>query len=73
MKDIKFDYALESPSIYEYFPKNILERIVSSDKKILILDLDETLIHTDFEEEFDYLKQFIDYEIDFYMIINFIR
>ena len=53
MKDIKFDYALESPSIYEYFPKNILERIVSSDKKILILDLDETLIHTDFEEEFE--------------------
>jgi Dullard-like phosphatase family protein len=53
MKDIKFDYALESPSIYENFPKNILERIVSSDKKILILDLDETLIHTDFEEEFE--------------------
>ena len=33
-------------------------------------DMDEK---NDFEEEFDYLKQFIDYEIDFYMIINFIR
>ena len=33
-------------------------------------DIDE---NNDFKEEFDYLKQFIDYEIDFYMIINFIR
>lgn len=53
MKDIKFDYALESPLIYANYPKNILESITSSDKKILILDLDETLIHTDFEEIFE--------------------
>ena len=33
-------------------------------------DMDE---NNDFDEEFDYLKQFIDYKIDFYMIINFIR
>ena len=64
MKDIKFDYALESPLLYEYFPKNILERIVSSNKKILLLDLDETLIHTDFEEEFDEDKY--DAKISFY-------
>ena len=64
MKDIKFDYALESPLLYEYFPKNILELIVSSNKKILLLDLDETLIHTDFEEEFDEDKY--DAKISFY-------
>ena len=64
MKDIIFDYALESPLLYEYFPKNILERIVSSNKKILLLDLDETLIHTDFEEEFDEDKY--DTKISFY-------
>jgi len=52
MKDIHFDDALESPSIYEHFPKKILEKIVKSDKKLLLLDLDETLIHADFDEEF---------------------
>ena len=52
MKDINFDYALESPLIYKYFPQKILEHIAKSNKKILILDLDETLIHADFGEEF---------------------
>ena len=52
MTNIKFDYALESPSIYENFPKNVIERLSLSDKKILVLDLDETLIHADFDEEF---------------------
>ena len=52
MSNIKFDYALESPSIYENFPKNVIERLSLSDKKILVLDLDETLIHADFDEEF---------------------
>ena len=52
MVNIKFDYALESPSLYENFPKNVIERLSLSDKKILVLDLDETLVHADFDEEF---------------------
>ena len=52
MKNIKFNYALDSPLLYEKFPKEIIERISLSDKKILLLDLDETLIHADFNEEF---------------------
>ena len=52
MKNLKFNYALESPLLYENFPKNKIERISKSDKKILLLDLDETLIHADFNEEF---------------------
>ena len=43
---INFEYALEDPNIYEGVPK------ISSQKKILLLDLDETLIHADFDEEF---------------------
>jgi len=46
LQHIKFEYALEEPKISEGVP------ILSTNKKILILDLDETLIHADFEEEF---------------------
>ena len=53
MRNIKFDYALESSSIYENYPKKEIENISSSNKKILVLDLDETLIHADFDEEFE--------------------
>ena len=46
LKDINFEYALEDPKINEGVPK------LSFNKKILVLDLDETLIHADFDEEF---------------------
>ena len=46
LKDINFEYALEDPKINEGVPK------LSFNKKILLLDLDETLIHADFDEEF---------------------
>ena len=47
LQHINFEYALEDPKIQKGVPKLPL-----SDKKILILDLDETLIHADFDEEF---------------------
>ena len=46
LQHIKFEYALEEPKISEGVP------ILPSNKKILLLDLDETLIHADFEEEY---------------------
>ena len=46
LQHINFEYALEDPKIQEGVPKLPLS------KKILILDLDETLIHADFDEEF---------------------
>ena len=52
MKSLNFDLALDSPSLYEQFPKDILEKLSKRERKILILDLDETLIHADFNEEF---------------------
>ena len=48
LKDIKFEYALEDPNISKGVPSNLS----SSKKKILVLDLDETLVHADFSEEF---------------------
>ena len=67
MRKINFDDALESPSIYENFPENALEQISLSNKKVLILDLDETLIHADFNEEFANDKKIkYDAEISFY-------
>ena len=52
MKDIKFNYALESPLIYDNLPNVEIEKISLSNKKLLLLDLDETLIHSDFSEQF---------------------
>ena len=52
MKNLKFNYALESPLLYDNFPIDKIERIAMGTKKILLLDLDETLIHADFNEEF---------------------
>ena len=46
IQNIHFEYALEDPNITKNVP-NIL-----SPKKLLLIDLDETLIHADFEEEF---------------------
>ena len=46
LKDINFEYALEDETINKGVPK------LSFNKKILVLDLDETLIHADFDEEF---------------------
>ena len=46
LKDINFEYALEDDKVNEGVPK------LSFNKKILVLDLDETLIHADFDEEF---------------------
>lgn len=48
---INYSYALENPSIYENYPEQILGQITKNgNKKILLLDLDETLIHADFDE-----------------------
>ena len=44
---IKFEYALEDPKIMEG-----VQDLPISNKKILLLDLDETLIHADFDEEY---------------------
>lgn len=52
MKNIKFNYALDLSSLNENFPKEKIERIASGNRKVLLLDLDETLIHADFREEF---------------------
>ena len=67
MININFDYALESPSIFENFPKKVIENLSKSNKKILILDLDETLIHADFDEKFLNKKNIkYDAEISFF-------
>ena len=58
LRNIKFNYALESCSNFENFPKNIFEHLSLSNKKILALDLDETLIHADFDKNFNNKKNF---------------
>ena len=50
MKNIKFEYALEDKKIYKGVPDYTIQ--TNNNKKVLLLDLDETLIHADFNEEF---------------------
>ena len=52
MKNLRFEHAIEDKNIYENFPKDEIERL-SKSKKILLLDLDETLIHADFAKEYE--------------------
>lgn len=55
LQNINFEYALEDPEITRGVPTFFSKKTCNSSlpqKKILLLDLDETLIHADFEEEF---------------------
>ena len=47
---LKFEYALEDKNIYKGVPDYSNQK--NNEKKILLLDLDETLIHADFNGEF---------------------
>lgn len=58
LKNINFEYALEDPALYYNYPNSALDNLKASGKKILLLDLDETLIHTDFDEEYLNNKDF---------------
>lgn len=51
LSKLDFSIALKDPNLYENISSEI-ERSFLSEKKILLLDLDETLIHADFDEEF---------------------
>lgn len=52
LKNINFEYALEDPNIMKDVPNFGAEKNNKMQKKILLLDLDETLIHADFDEEY---------------------
>ena len=64
LKKLHFEHAIEDPEIYKIFPnKDQINNLKNSKKKLLLLDLDETLIHADFDNK---------YEIEEYdTIINF--
>ena len=50
LRKIRFDYALSNKKIYEGVPDYTNK--IKPDKKILLIDLDETLIHSDFSLEY---------------------
>ena len=55
LKNVNFEYALEDPNITKDVPNFFSKKInfsTSPQKKLLLLDLDETLIHADFNEEY---------------------
>ena len=50
LRKVRFDYALSNKKLYEGVPDFTNE--LKPDKKILLIDLDETLIHSDFSLEY---------------------
>ena len=50
LRKLRFDYALSNKKIYEGVPDYTNK--IKPDKKILLIDLDETLIHSDFSLEY---------------------
>ena len=71
LRKIRFDYVLSNKKIYEGVPDYTNK--IKPDKKILLIDLDETLIHSDFNLEYlndkkvkyDTIIKFKDTESDF--------
>ena len=54
LKKLRFEHAIEDPEIYNLFPNmDKIENLKNTKKKILLLDLDETLIHADFDEKYE--------------------
>ena len=68
MKNINFNSILDTPILHESFAKDRIERIANNNRKILLLDLDETLIHADFKEEFLNSNEKYDEIITFYSV-----
>ena len=52
LKKVNFENILNNPSLYKYYPNEEISLLKNSTKKILLLDLDETLIHADFNNEY---------------------
>jgi Dullard-like phosphatase family protein len=51
LNKLNFENALLDPQLYLNMNRNEITRNVVSGKKVVLLDLDETLIHGDFQEE----------------------
>ena len=52
LNKLNFEYALLDPQLYLNMNRNEITRNFVSGKKVILLDLDETLIHGDFQEEY---------------------
>ena len=55
LQNVNFEFALEDPNITKDVPNFFSKKVnfsTSPQRKLLLLDLDETLIHADFDEEF---------------------
>jgi len=49
IKNLPYEKALYNSELYKYFPKKEIMHTLKSNKKLILLDLDETLIHSEHE------------------------
>lgn len=49
IKNLPYEKALSNSELYKYFPKKEIMHTLKSNKKLILLDLDETLIHSEHE------------------------
>ena len=48
-KNLPYEKAISNPDIYKNYPSEEIKNCLSSNKKLILLDLDETLIHSEFD------------------------
>ena len=48
-KNLPYEKAISIPDIYNNYPSEEIKNCLSSNKKLILLDLDETLIHSEFD------------------------
>lgn len=48
-KNLHYEKALSNPELYENYPEKEISECLKSNKKLLLLDLDETLIHSEYD------------------------
>lgn len=49
IKNLPYEKALSNPELYKNYPSKEIKECLNSDKKLILLDLDETLIHSEHE------------------------
>ena len=47
LNTLPYEKALSNPNLYKYYPSKQIKECLNSNKKLVLLDLDETLIHSE--------------------------
>ena len=79
LQKLPYEKTLSDPDIYKNYPSKEIKNCLNSNKKLILLDLDETLIHTEFDltdknlNAYDTIIRFKDDSDEYHEIGIFLR